>query len=152
LFTHPPVVADIDPKKREAALAAGASAAFDPADPAARKALMGATGGVHAACDFVGSERSLQFAVGALAKGGKVVVTGLLGGTFTTPVAMFPLKAMSIEGTMTGTLEEAREMMALARSGKIPAIPITERPFSAAQATLDDLRGGRIVGRVVLAQ
>ncbi len=152
LFAHPPVVADIDPAKREAALAAGAAAAFDPVHPAARKALMGATGGVFAACDFVGSERSLQFAVGALAKGGKVVVTGLLGGTFTTPVAMFPLKAMTIEGTMTGTLAEAREMMALARSGKIPPIPITERPFSAAQATLDDLRGGRIVGRVVLTQ
>lgn len=152
LFAEPPVVADIDPKKREAALAAGAAAAFDPADPAARKALMGLTGGVFAACDFVGSERSLQFAVGALAKGGKVVVTGLLGGAFTTPVAMFPLKAMTIEGTMTGTLEEAREMMALARAGKIPAIPITERPFSAAQETLDDLRAARIVGRVVLAQ
>ena len=80
------------------------------------------------------------------------VANSLLGGTFTTPVAMFPLKAMTIEGTMTGTLAEAREMMALARSGKIPPIPITERPFSAAQATLDDLRGGRIVGRVVLTQ
>jgi alcohol dehydrogenase len=152
LLPHAPVVADIDAKKREAALAAGAAAAFDPTDPGARKALMGLTGGVLAACDFVGSERSLQFAVGALAKGGKVVVTGLLGGTFTTPVAMFPLKAMTIEGTMTGTLEEAREMMALARAGRFPAIPISERPFSAAQATLDDLRAGRIVGRVVLAQ
>jgi alcohol dehydrogenase len=151
LFPEPPIVADIDAAKRQAALAAGAARAYDPADPGARKALMGATGGVYAACDFVGSERSLQFAVGALAKGGKVVVTGLLGGTFTTPVAMFPLKAMTIEGTMTGTLEEAREMLALARSGKVPPIPITERPFSAAQATLDDLRGGRIVGRVVLA-
>ena len=152
LFSHPPLVADIDATKREAALAAGAAAAFDPADPAARKALMAQTGGVQAACDFVGSERSLQFAVGALAKGGKVVVTGLLGGTFTTPVAMFPLKAMTIEGTMTGTLDEAREMLELARTGKVAAIPITERPFAAAQATLDDLRGGRIVGRVVLAQ
>jgi propanol-preferring alcohol dehydrogenase len=152
LFRHAPVVADIDGAKRDAALAAGAAAAYDPADPATRKALMGATGGVYGACDFVGSERSLQFAVGALAKGGKVVVTGLLGGTFTTPVAMFPLKAMTIEGTMTGTLEEARDTLKLARAGKVPPIPITERPFSAAQATLDDLRGGRIVGRVVLTR
>jgi hypothetical protein len=29
-------------------------------------------------------------------------------------------------------------------------VPITERPLSAAQASLDDLRQGRIVGRVVL--
>src|SRR3989442_5827702 len=60
-------------------LAAGAAAAFDPADPAARKAILASTGGVFAACDFVGSDRSLQFALGALAKGGKVVITGLIG-------------------------------------------------------------------------
>ena len=80
----------------------------------------------------------------------KVVVTGLIGGTYTTPIAMFALRAITIEGTMTGTLAEAEETMALARSGKVPAVPITERPLKAAQAALDDLRGGRIVGRVVL--
>ena len=79
-----------------------------------------------------------------------MVVTGLIGGTFTTPVAMFPLKAMTIEGTLTGTLKQAEEMMALARSGRIAPIPLAERPLAAAQASLDDLRGGRIVGRVTL--
>jgi len=142
--------ADIDPAKREAALRAGAAAAYDPADPNARKALFKATGGVFGAVDFVGSDGSLAFAAGSLAKGGKVVVTGLLGGTYTTPIAMFPLRVFTIEGTMTGTLDEANEMMALARSGKIPPVPIIERPLSTAQASLDDLRGGRVVGRVVL--
>ena len=65
---------------------AGAGAAFDPADREARRALIKATGGgVFAACDFVGSEKSLAFATGALAKGGKVAVTGLLGGNFPLP-------------------------------------------------------------------
>jgi alcohol dehydrogenase, propanol-preferring len=150
LFAHAPIVADIDAAKREAALKAGAAAAYDPANPDARKALFKATGGVYGAVDFVGSDGSLAFAAGALAKGGKVVVTGLLGGTYSTPIAMFPLRVFAIEGTMTGTLEEARDMMALARSGRIPPVPIIERPLAAAQASLDDLRGGRIVGRVVL--
>jgi alcohol dehydrogenase len=150
LFPQPPIVADIDPAKREAALKAGAAAAYDPADPAARKALLKAAGGVFGAVDFAGTDGSLTFAAGALAKGGKVVVTGLIGGTYTTPIAMFPLRAITIEGTMTGTLAEAEEMMALARAGKVPAVPIIERPLEAAQASLDDLRRGRIVGRVVL--
>jgi alcohol dehydrogenase len=151
LFPHPPIVADIDPAKREAGLKAGASAAYDPADKDARKALIKATGGgVFGAVDFVGSDGSLAFAAGSLAKGGKVVITGLLGGTYTTPIAMFPLRVFTVEGTMTGTLEEAHEMMALARAGKVPAVPIEERPLSAAQASLDDLRAGRVVGRVVL--
>ena len=56
LFPQPPIVADIDAGKREAALKAGAAAAYDPADPNARKALLKATGGVYGAVDFVGSD------------------------------------------------------------------------------------------------
>ena len=149
MFAHSPLAADIDPAKRETATRAGVTA-YDPTDPTARKALMAATGGVHGVCDFVGSESSLAFATSVLAKGGKVVVTGLLGGAFTTPIAMFPMKAMTIEGTMTGTLAEAQELLALARTGKIPPIPIRERPLADAQAALDDVRAGRVVGRVVL--
>jgi D-arabinose 1-dehydrogenase-like Zn-dependent alcohol dehydrogenase len=150
LYGVAPYVADIDPKKREAALAAGAREAFDPADVTARKALLKASGGIYAACDFVGSDKSLNFVTGVLAKGGKVVVTGLLGGNYTTAVTMFALKAMSIEGTQTGTLNEARELIDLVRAKNIAAPPIAERPLAQASATLDDLRGGRIVGRVVL--
>ena len=151
LFPHAPIVADIDAGKREAALKAGAAAAYDPADPDARKALLKATGGVFAAVDFVGSEKSLAFATGALVKGGKVMVTGLLGGHYATPAVMFVLKAMAIEGVLTGTLEEAQAVMALARAGKIAPPPISERPLGEAQAALDDLRHGRVVGRVVLS-
>jgi D-arabinose 1-dehydrogenase-like Zn-dependent alcohol dehydrogenase len=151
LFPHPPIVADIDAAKREAALKAGAAAAFDPADPEARKAILKSTGGgVFAAVDFVGSDKSLSFATGALAKGGKVVVTGLLGGSYQTPAVMFVLKAMAIEGILTGTLQEAREVVALAQAGKISPPPIIERPLAEAQAALDDLRNGKVVGRVVL--
>ena len=151
LFATAPIVADIDGQKREAALAAGAAAAYDPADPQARRAILSATGGVLAACDFVGSDRSLQFATGVLGRGGKVVVTGLLGGTFSMAAAMFAIKAMTIEGTLTGTLAQARELIELARAGKVAPIPTQERPFSEAQAALDDLRAGRVVGRTVLA-
>ena len=60
LFRQPPIVADIDAAKRNAALAAGAAQAFDPSDPQARKAIMAATGGgVMAACDFAGSDEIL---------------------------------------------------------------------------------------------
>jgi alcohol dehydrogenase len=145
-----PIVADIDPGKREAALKAGAAQAFDPADPNARKAILKATGGIYAAVDFVGSDKSLAFATGTLAKGGKVVITGLIGGGWSTAVAMFPLKAMTIEGTQTGTLAEAREVIDLVRSKNIAPPPMAERTLDRASQTLDDLRGGRIVGRVVL--
>jgi alcohol dehydrogenase len=150
MYGTAPIVADIDAKKREAALAAGAALAFDPADPDARKAILKATGGIYAACDFVGSDKSLTFATGVLAKGGKAVVTGLIGGNYTTAVAILVMKAIAIEGTQTGTLAEARELIDLVRAKNIPAPPIAERPLAQASATLDDLRAGKIVGRVVL--
>jgi alcohol dehydrogenase len=150
MYGTAPFVADIDGKKRDAALAAGAAQAFDPSDPNARKTLLKASGGIYAACDFAGSDASLNFATGVLAKGGKVVVTGLIGGAYSTAVAMFPLKAMTIEGTTTGTLSEARELIELVRAKNINPPPIAERPLAQASATLDDLRAGKIVGRVVL--
>jgi alcohol dehydrogenase, propanol-preferring len=151
LFRDPPIVADIDADKRQAAIAGGAAQAYDPSDPQARKAVMAATGGLLAICDFVGSDKSLQFATGLLARGGKVVVTGLLGGNFSIATAMFGIKAMTIEGTLTGTLAEARELLDLARAKKIAPIPTRDRPLAEAQAALDDLRAGRVVGRTVLA-
>lgn len=151
LFTTPPIVADIDADKRNAALTAGAAQAFDPSDPQARKAVMSATGGgLLAICDFVGSDKSLQFATGLLARGGKVVVTGLLGGNFSIAAAMFGIKAITIEGTLTGTLAEARELLDLVRAKNVAPIPTRNRPLGEAQAALDDLRAGRVVGRTVL--
>ena len=151
LFREPPLVADIDAAKRTAAIAAGAAQAFDPSDPQARKAVISATGGVLAACDFVGSEKSLQFSTGVLGRGGKVVVTGLLGGNFSIAAAMIAIKAMTIEGTLTGTLAEARELIDLARTGKLASIRTHARPLDQAQTALDDLRAGRVVGRTILS-
>jgi alcohol dehydrogenase, propanol-preferring len=150
LFREPPIVADIDAEKRTAALAAGAAQAFDPADPQARKAVMAATGGLFGVCDFVGSERSLQFSTSVLARGGKVVVTGLLGGNFSIAAAMIAIKAITIEGSLTGTLTQARELIDLARAGKISPIPTHARPLDQAQVALEELRAGRVVGRTVL--
>jgi alcohol dehydrogenase, propanol-preferring len=63
---------------------------------------------------------------------------------------MFAIKAMTIEGTLTGTLAEARELIELASAGKISLITTRERPLEEAQASLDELRAGRVVGRTVL--
>jgi D-arabinose 1-dehydrogenase-like Zn-dependent alcohol dehydrogenase len=57
---------------------------------------------------------------------------------------------MSISGSMTGTLEDTREMLEIVKAGKINPIPVETRDMSEASRTLDDLREGNIIGRVVL--
>lgn len=150
LFDTNILVADIDPAKREAALELGAHAAYDPAAEDIRKTILKATGGVAASVDFVGSERSLHFAQSVLDKGGAAVVVGLMGGGFALPVPMFPLRAISIMGSYVGSLQEAREVLNLARAGKVAPIPIELRTMGEANQCLEDLRAGRVVGRLVL--
>jgi D-arabinose 1-dehydrogenase-like Zn-dependent alcohol dehydrogenase len=150
LTDQPILVADIDPAKCQAALKLGAKEAFDPADPDSRKAVMKTYGGVGAAVDFAGSDKSLAFAQAVVAKGGAAIVVGLIGGTFTLPVPMFPLRALTIMGSYVGSTTEAREMLELVKAGKVATIPVELRPLSQAGKSLDDLREGRIVGRVVV--
>lgn len=150
LTDRPILVADLDPAKREAALKLGAAEAFDPTDQGARKAIMKASGGVGAAIDFAGSDKSLNFAHAPVAKGGAVIVVGLFGGGFSIPVPMFPLRALTIMGSYVGSPEEAREMLELVKAGKVAPIPVETRPLEQAGKSLDDLRAGKIVGRVVI--
>jgi D-arabinose 1-dehydrogenase-like Zn-dependent alcohol dehydrogenase len=41
-------------------------------------------------------------------------------------------------------------VVALAREGKIKPIPMATRPLSAVSRTLDELKAGAVVGRVVV--
>ncbi len=143
--------ADIDPKKLESAKAAGAHAVYNSKEADALKQLKTDTGGgVAAAVDFVGSTPSLNFANGAIRRGGEIIVVGLFGGKFAAPIPTFPGRPFSIVGSYTGPLGETREMLELVKTGKIKAIPIETRPLDQADRTLNQLREGAIVGRVVL--
>ena len=150
MFDAPIIGVDVDPSKLDAALKAGATKVVNSREDGALKALLGETGGAYAAIDFVGSEASFAFAQGVVRKGGKVLVVGLFGGAFGMPIPMLPMRAISIGGSYVGSLPETVEMMELVRAGKIDPIPVTRRKLSEATATLDDLRKGTIVGRVVL--
>jgi D-arabinose 1-dehydrogenase-like Zn-dependent alcohol dehydrogenase len=151
LFGKGPLAADIDDEKLAAAKKAGASATYNTKDPEAAKKLMGDTGGgAYAVVDFVGSEKSFAFASQAVRRGGKVIIVGLFGGSMQMPLPMFPFRAISLNGSMVGSLDETKQMMELVRAGKVDPIPYSKRPMKDASKTLDDLREGKIVGRVVL--
>ena len=151
MLDTPPLVADVDDNKLQAAMGAGAQAAYNPKDEQALKKLQADTnGGVAAAVDFVGSQASLGFASGALRRGGEVKIVGLFGGGFSMPIPYFPFRAISIGGSMTGSLADTREMLEIVKAGKINPIPVEMREMSEASRTLNDLREGNIIGRVVL--
>jgi len=142
---------DINDETLNAASDAGAERVYNSSDPdAAKRVIKESSGGVAAAIDFVGAESSLNFAQRIAAKGGKVVVVGLFGGKFSMSIPMFPLRELAILGSYVGSLTDAIELLDLVKAGGVVPIPIEKRPLEQAGQTLDDLRHGKIVGRVVL--
>lgn len=150
-FGNAPIVVDIDATRREAALAEGARQAIDPNAQGAAKEVVAATdGGAATVIDFVGAPATLGFDMQAIRRGGRIIVVGLFGGSLELPIATLPLRPMTLQGSYVGSLAELRELVATANAKGVPKIPIDKRPLEAAQQSLEDLRAGRVVGRVVL--
>jgi len=151
MFKQKITVADLNPAARETALKNGASVAYDPSEPdVVKRMLKESGGGFDGIVDFAGNEKSMAFAVSVAARGGKVVVSGLMGGNFNLPMVQWIYKRLTVEGFMVGTLEEAKELMALARAGKIKPTPIREEPMADVQKWIDELRAGKVIGRIML--
>ena len=146
------VMVDIDPVKREAATKVGAAAVIDGKAADAAKQIIAATnGGAWAVIDFVGSSDTVKLAVDSLVvKGGKVIVVGLFGGDITVSTPFFPLRAMTIQGSYVGSLPEMRELLELVGRTGAPPVPLHKRPLEDANAALNELKAGKVVGRVVL--
>ena len=88
--------------------------AYDPAEPEiVRRILKETEGGFDAVVDFAGNEKSMAFAVATVARGGKIVVSGLMGGNFSLT-------------------------------------PMKEEPMADVQKWIDEMRAGKVVGRIVL--
>ncbi len=148
---HSAIVVDIDPAKREAALQGGATAVVDGTAPDAAQQIINMTnGGAWAVIDVVGSSASARLGVDSLIKGGRYIIVGLYGGDLTVSLPPIPMRALTIQGSYVGSLPEMRELMDLVRKKGLPPVPLRTRPLAEVNATLNDLRAGKITGRVVL--
>jgi alcohol dehydrogenase, propanol-preferring len=145
------IVVDIDAGKREAASKAGANKTIDGGTTDAVQQIQAAIGGgAWAVIDFVGSSATVGLAVSSIIKGGTVVVVGLYGGDITVPTPYLPLRAMTLRGSYVGSQTDMAELLDLVKRTGMPPVPIRTRPLDEVNATLNDLRAGKIVGRVVL--
>ncbi len=151
MFETPPVVAELDPAKREEALSLGALAAFDPTNPDEVKEALKTHGFFDGVVDFVGNPATVGLAMRLVNKGGTVVVVGLFGGEMKYPIPMLAQREVALVGSYVSSLPDAKEMMELVKAkGGIGEVSISTRPMNEASAALDDLRAGKVTGRVVL--
>jgi D-arabinose 1-dehydrogenase-like Zn-dependent alcohol dehydrogenase len=145
------IVVDIDAMKRDAAMAAGATATVDgKAADAAKQIIKLTGGGAWSVIDLVGASDTVRLGVDSVIKGGRVVVVGLFGGDITISTPLFPLKAMTEQGSYVGSPAELKELLELVQRKGIPNLPVATRSLPQADSALGELRAGKVVGRLVL--
>jgi D-arabinose 1-dehydrogenase-like Zn-dependent alcohol dehydrogenase len=140
------VACDIDDAKLAAAAKLGAKTTLNTKNPAATRELQG----IAAAIDFVGSPATAALGIGALRKGGRYIICGLYGGELVHPLPPIAQRAIGIVGSYVGSLQELKEVVSLAKRRKIRPAPMELRPADEAAHALDDLKAGRVLGRIVL--
>jgi D-arabinose 1-dehydrogenase-like Zn-dependent alcohol dehydrogenase len=141
---------DIDARKLEVARKEGAAATVNSREPDAAKKLQQIAGGpLYGAVDLVGAPDTASLALNALRKGGRLILVGLYGGEIPVSLVLVVQRAWRIQGSSVGNVSELKEVVNLARAGKIKPIPIEKRPLSEVSRTLDQLQAGQITGRVV---
>ena len=140
------VACDIDSEKLRIAIKLGARETVNTREPDAAQKLQGIAGAI----DFVGMPATAALGIGALRNGGRYVVVGLYGGELVHPLPPIAQRAIGIQGSYVGSLQELKAVVALAKKGKLKPMPVETRPAEQANQSLEDLKGGRVVGRVVL--
>jgi D-arabinose 1-dehydrogenase-like Zn-dependent alcohol dehydrogenase len=60
------------------------------------------------------------------------------------------MKALTVQGSYVGSLVEIAELIELVKRTGAPDVPVKTRPLPEVNAALNDLRDGKIIGRVVM--
>ena len=142
---------DIDDAKLAAAMKMGARKTVNTRAADALQQLQAAAGqNVAAAVDFVGMPATAALGIGALRKGGRYVLCGLYGGELSHPLPPIAQRGIGIVGSYVGNLQELKEVVALAKKKKLRPMPVETRPGDQANAALEDLKAGKVLGRIVL--
>lgn len=145
------LAADVDNTKLNAAKNAGAAAVVNSRDADAVEKIKKISGGsIYGAVDLVGTAETARLALGALRKGGRLILVGLYGGEIPLSLVTTIQRALTIQGSHLGSVEELKQVVALAREGKLQPIPIQKRLLSEVSRTLDELKAGTVLGRVVV--
>jgi propanol-preferring alcohol dehydrogenase len=113
--------------------------------------LRGETGGTgfDAVLDFVGNDATLALGAATLRAGGTLVVLGSGAGRLTIGKPGPLPQGATLALPFWGTRPELHAVVALARAGKL-SVATEVRPLTDAVRAFDDLRSGRVLGRVVL--
>jgi len=143
---------DVSADKLELARSLGAEVLINGAEEDAVTAVQAKIGGAHAAVVTAVASKAFEQAILMLRPAGTVAYIGLPGGKsdeIRTSIAAITNWELNIRGSNVGTRADLREALDFAANGLVRAT-IRKAPLSRINAIFDEMRQGKIVGRVVL--
>src|SRR5216683_2318891 len=139
---------DVTADKLEFARSLGAVATFNAAtDPVAK--AMRKQGGAHVVLVTSGSKAAYDMAFYCVRPTGTLLVVGLPANDICFPPIMMAAGEVRIQASAVGTRQDLREILAMAAAGKVHC-QVSTRPLADANDVLEEMRAGKIAGRVVL--
>jgi alcohol dehydrogenase, propanol-preferring len=142
------IAIDISEEKLAFAKSLGASTTLNAASSDVVKHLR-AMGGTHAAIVTSAARAAYEMAFYGLRPSGTLLAVGLPAEDVGFPPIMMAAKEVHIHATAVGTRKDLEEVLSLASAGKVRC-QVACRPLAQANEVLEELRHGRISGRVVL--
>ncbi|HET9363486.1 MAG TPA: zinc-dependent alcohol dehydrogenase [Candidatus Angelobacter sp.] len=138
---------DVADDKLELATSLGAARTLNAASANVVKELRRA-GSVHVALVTSGSKAAYDTAFPCVRPTGKLMVVGLPPEISFAPI-MMAAKEIRVQASAVGTRQDLTEMLEMAAAGKLHC-QVATRPLADVNAILDEMREGKISGRVVL--
>lgn len=106
-------------------------------------------GGVHVAMVTSAAKAAYDTAFYGVRPTGTLLVVGLPAENICFPPILMTAKEIKIRASAVGTRQDLREVLTLAAEGKLHC-QVTVRPLVEANDVLDQLRKGKVSGRIVL--
>lgn len=128
----------------------GAEAAFEAMDPEVAAHVTKATnGGSHGVLCLAPSIGAFKSAVGLCRRGGTIVMVGLPKGDMPLNIFDIVIRGITVRGSIVGTRKDLAEALDFAAQGKVNC-HVDVHPFEELNQMFDDLRSGKVLGRIVL--
>ena len=128
----------------------GAEVAFDALDlELTAKVIQLTGGGSHAVLCLAPSVGAFKSAVGICRRGGTIVMIGLPKGDLPLNIFDVVLRGITVRGSIVGTRKDLKEALDFAARGKVHC-HVETHPFADLNDVFDNLRQGKVMGRVVL--
>jgi alcohol dehydrogenase, propanol-preferring len=139
---------DMTEEKLELAESLGAASGYNARSKNVAKELR-ARGGVHVALVTSASRAAYDAAFASLRPSGMLLAVGLPAENLCFPPILMASKEVRIQASAVGTRQDLREVLEIASNGRLRC-HVAARPLSDANLVLDELRRGRVPGRIAL--